>query len=134
MRTLYLPLKKEWYEMIERGEKKEEYRLLKPYWEKRLLDYKKLVDYYEKHKKELVVKRLLFPHRPLIENPAAAFSRGYDAVRFSYGYTNRTMTFECKGIEIGTGRPEWGAPDEPVFIIKLGERIVDKTMTSNNVN
>ena len=26
MKTLYLPLKKQWYEMIERGEKREEYR------------------------------------------------------------------------------------------------------------
>lgn len=123
MKTLYLPLKKQWYEMIESGEKKEEYRLLKPYWEKRLLDYKGLADYYEKHKKELAVKRLLFPHRPLIENPAVAFPRGYDAVRFSYGYTKRTMTFKCEEITIGYGKPEWGAPDEPVFIIKLGERL-----------
>ena len=26
MKILYLPLKKEWYEMIERGDKREEYR------------------------------------------------------------------------------------------------------------
>lgn len=36
MKTLYLPLKKQWYEMIERGEKREEYREMKPYWQKRL--------------------------------------------------------------------------------------------------
>lgn len=35
-KTLYLPLKKQWYEMIERGEKREEYREMKPYWQKRL--------------------------------------------------------------------------------------------------
>lgn len=35
MRIIDLPLKSEWYEMIERGEKKEEYREIKPYWTKR---------------------------------------------------------------------------------------------------
>ena len=33
------------------------------------------------------------------------------------------MTFECKGITIGKGNIEWGAPDNDVFIIKLGKRI-----------
>lgn len=33
------------------------------------------------------------------------------------------MTFQCEGITIGRGNKEWGAPDEDVFIIKLGKRI-----------
>ena len=33
------------------------------------------------------------------------------------------MMWECEGIEIGRGRPEWGAPDDEVFVIKLGNRI-----------
>ena len=86
MKTLYLPLKKQWYEMIERGEKLEEYREMKPYWQKRL-------------------------------------TGRIDAASFSYGYTKRRMTFECAGITIGRGRPEWGAPDDEVFVIKLGRRI-----------
>lgn len=44
-------------------------------------------------------------------------------VKFSYGYTHRTMTFEIESIAIGKGNPEWGAPDKKVFIIKLGRRI-----------
>ena len=28
-----------------------------------------------------------------------------------------------KSITIGKGNPEWGAPNEDVFIIKLGKRI-----------
>lgn len=51
MKILHLPLKAQWYEMIERGEKTEEYREIKPY------------------------------------------------------------------------KPEWGAPTEDVFIIKLGKRL-----------
>ena len=38
MKTLYLPLKKEWYEMIEAGIKKEEYREESPYWRRRLIN------------------------------------------------------------------------------------------------
>jgi len=36
-RVLYLTLKKKWFDMIVSGEKKEEYREMKPYWHKRLL-------------------------------------------------------------------------------------------------
>lgn len=38
VKVLHLVLKKKWYEMQERGEKTEEYREMKPYWCKRLLD------------------------------------------------------------------------------------------------
>lgn len=34
--TLHLTLKKEWFDMIAAGVKKEEYREIKPYWENRL--------------------------------------------------------------------------------------------------
>jgi len=34
--TLDLVLKEEWYRMIESGEKTEEYREIKPFWEKRM--------------------------------------------------------------------------------------------------
>lgn len=36
--TLYLSLKAQWYEMIESGIKREEYREIKPYWTKRLVN------------------------------------------------------------------------------------------------
>lgn len=86
--TLYLPLKKEWYQLIEKGIKLEDYRKMNDYWFKRLSN------------------------------------KEYKYVRFSYGYTKRTMTFECKGIVWDTGNPEWGAePGEVYFIIKLGRRL-----------
>ena len=37
MKILHLTLKKKWFDMILSGEKSEEYREIKPYWEKRLL-------------------------------------------------------------------------------------------------
>jgi len=36
MRILHLTLKKKWFDMIASGEKTEEYREIKPYWNKRL--------------------------------------------------------------------------------------------------
>ncbi len=116
-KTLHLPLQKEWYEMIESGVKTEEYREIKPYWEKRLVDYKAVVEDY----KRLVFRRYVFgAHNDICKE----YPRGYTHVKFSYGYTKRTMTFEIKSITIGKGKPEWGAPTEDVFIIKLGKRIV----------
>lgn len=101
-KTLFLPLKKEWYEMIESGIKTEEYREIKPYWVKRLVTAD-------------------------INDPTIDWSKWesyrFRCVKFSYGYTKRTMTFKCKGIRIGKGRPEWGAPDKEVFIIELGEKL-----------
>lgn len=105
MKILHLPLKKEWYEMIESGVKTEEYREIKDFWWKRF----STID------------------RNAPENQDVEWHKWecyrFDAVKFSYGYTKRTMTFECKVIMIGRGRPEWGAPEEDVFIIKLGKRI-----------
>lgn len=107
MKILDLPLKACWYDMIERGEKKEEYREIKPFWQKRLMECYQLG---------------LCRHRRCIEcidTPWLCVNKHFDAIRFRYGYTKRTMLFECKGISIGVGKPEWGAPDYPVFIIKL---------------
>lgn len=116
MKILHLPLKKEWFEMIESGIKTEEYREIKPYWEKRLLDYaeiKKNIDW-------ITFRRVVLGKWTDVSKH---FPKGYTHVKFSYGYTKRTMTFEIKDISIGKGKPEWGAPKEDVFIIKLGERI-----------
>ena len=102
--TLHLPLRKLWYEMIENGIKTEEYREIKPYWTRRFIG----------------MNQPLFSFRYGYQQ---ANVKGYTHVKFSYGYTKRTMTFEIKEITIGKGNPEWGAPKEDVFIIKLGERI-----------
>lgn len=102
MKILHLPLKKEWYEMIESGVKTEEYRVIKPYWCKRI-----------------VGENTISASGVLMEKYEYPFTH----VKFSYGYTKRTMTFEIKEITIGKGKPELGAPEEDVFIIKLGSRL-----------
>lgn len=104
-KTLYLPLKAKWYNMIESGEKTEEYREIKPYWEKRIGC-------------ELARS---FCHCCIFDYLMCGEVK---QVRFSYGYTKRTMTFEVKSITVGYGKIEWGAPvTKRVFIIKLGKRL-----------
>lgn len=96
--TLMLPLRKEWYWAIEgkgrfkNNPKREEYREIKPFWQKRLM------------------------------NPDGSFKR-YKYVVFSYGYTAKKMCFECKGIYVGKGNPEWGGGCENVYCIRLGARV-----------
>lgn len=85
--------------MIESGWKREEYRELKDYWRKRLIDYDTL--------------RL----------------KPYTHVRFRYGYTRRTMLFRIDSISIGVGNPDWGAPSYPVFIIKFHKENYMKSYT-----
>lgn len=88
--------------MIASGEKKEEYREVKPYWTLRLLT---LED---------------------DENPEdlEAYSyKSFDVVRFKNGYARNApvMDVECLGIAIDdTGNPTWGYEKE-CFIIKLGK-------------
>lgn len=117
MKILYLSLMKKPYDMIERGEKPEEYREKTAYWIARL---------YEWHDGT----RISMAEARIIEKKGIdAFSehivpKHYDAVCFSYGYTKRRMTFEYKDLTTGKGRPEWGAPDHETFIIKLGAELL----------
>lgn len=120
MKELYLPLIAQWYEMIESLIKPEEYRDISSYWIQRLMvleDGTKIPEFlaelYSKHIETLKV---------LLSEGKVKF-RKFKFVRFSYGYTKRTMTFELSGITIGKGREEWGAPSKDVFVIKLGERV-----------
>lgn len=111
MNILDLPLKAIWYNMIESGEKKEEYREHNSYWAKRFYDcYDKNTDC-----KIYIPEKCKYCCKPPLKH--------YDAVRFRYGYTKRTMLFKLNSISIGKGHSEWGAPDYEVFILKLGNRI-----------
>lgn len=51
----------------------------------------------------------------------------YDIVRIPIRIRDcrhyKYVSFKCEGITIGNGNPDWGAPQEEVFIIKLGQRI-----------
>ena len=113
MRVLDLPLKKEWYDMIESGIKTEEYREIKPYWIKRFCFASRTLDCRE----PMTECGVCFAN--------SDFCCGYTCypythVRFRYGYTKRTMLREIESITFGQGNPDWGAPKyRRVFIIKF---------------
>lgn len=97
--------------MIASGEKKEEYREIKPYWAKRLCDsYPGNIggDFMAEHS----VTAYLF--------------KKFDAVIFRNGYAKDApvMCFRVKEIRKRGGYCEWGAsPNKQYFVIKLGERL-----------
>jgi hypothetical protein len=110
-RVLHLTLKKKWFDMIASGEKKEEYREVKPHWVGRIAKaYPGQIggDFMDKH----IVVAYKF--------------KEFDKIKFAHGYGLHRPFFytECNGIDIGAGKPEWGAePGTAYFIIKLGKII-----------
>lgn len=94
-KILSLPINKKWFDLILSGEKKEEYREIKPHWTSRIID-KKIGGFND-----------------------------FQYVNFRNGYNPKSpfMVVECKGIEIGIGKLEWGGTNEEVYIIKLGKII-----------
>ena len=123
MKILDLIVKGKWYDMIDSGEKPEEYRDIKPYWCARIIP----PDYLCEHLYTIPPTNYMYlcglcGMRCGRKDEKQYIS--YTHVRFHRGYTNITMTFAIKEITIGMGNPQWGAPtDREVFIIKLGERI-----------
>lgn len=103
MKVLHLTVTRQWFDMIASGEKKEDYREIKMYWATRLTGG--------------------FPNVYGIDRNNPDFKE-FDYIHFKDGYNRpRTMNVEWKGAAMGRGRPEWGAPDKDVYIIKLGNRL-----------
>lgn len=94
--------------MIENGEKKEEYREVKTYWERRLMRY------------EIVSRN----NRASMKVPVAF--KHFDFIEFKNGYGKNapTLLVECKGIDIDSAKPEWSDNSQGLkFVIKLGNVI-----------
>jgi len=110
MRVLHLTLKKKWFDMIASGEKKEEYREIKPYWINRF--------------KPVNVLQRSNDGVSFIDK-GIRFEKEFDYIDFANGYNHpRKLKANCLGISIGKGNPEWGAePNKEYFVIKLGELI-----------
>lgn len=106
--------------MIESLIKGAEYRGITAYWIVRLLEYS------DGSNIPGITANVLEAHPEILGlrlGQGVIVFKKYTHVKFSYGYTKRTMTFEVESITIGKGKPELGAPTEDVFIIKLGKRV-----------
>ena len=83
---LILPIKNKWFDMIKSGEKKEEYREIKPYWTSRLKFWFPA----------LIVGRNTECARPVFE------------VKFRNGYRKDSPEITCMcRLRKGIGNPEW---------------------------
>lgn len=101
-KILHLTLKKTWFDLIERGEKREEYREIKPYWKARLCEAWDDTDLNQFKAKK------------------------FHLVKFRNGYSKsaRTITFLVERISVGEGNPDWGAESgKSYFRIELDQKV-----------
>ena len=99
MNILHLTLKKKWYDMIASGEKKEEYREIKPYWISRLAQAHNGNiggDFMDKHK--------------VIAYTFKTFTFAF--VKNGYQKEAPFMTWFDINIQIGKPNPAWCEPQD----------------------
>lgn len=125
--NLQLSLKTKWFEMTKAGIKTEDYREINGYWFKRLVfQYEKVSKYYNiDPNNDIEVKTICSDS---FWKTTIAFKQ-FSTNTMTLGYPkkgdpDRIIQFEHAGIEIRTGREEWGAePNKLYFVIKHGKRI-----------
>ena len=105
---LVLPIKKKWFDMIRSGEKKEEYREIKPYWTKRLNNE------LDRMLKSIIPSNV---ERDLRKYPQ------WLMVKFRNGYRKDSPQIKCKCLlKYGQGKEEWGAePNKEYYILEILE-------------
>jgi hypothetical protein len=115
-KILHLTLKKRYFDMIASGEKKEEYREIKPHWITRFVedaDYPKdrnVYDFTDGYGQDYVITKYFDFTNILAKN--------------GYAKDAPAIIWKHEGITIGEGKPEWGAePGKIYFILKIGELI-----------
>lgn len=124
MKTLTLSLKKQWFDMIKSGEKKEEYRECSDHWIRRFIKHFKTMSDF---RFEMCFRAGMFlKDYPRLVSDVQDCLNGldFDTLVFTLGYpkaddTERRLVFKNPKIRIGTGRPEWGAePGKLYFVIE----------------
>lgn len=100
---LTLPIKKKWLDMIAVGEKKEEYRDIKPYYDARLL----------------TLFGCIWVNDELIKSPLPELQREpVQKIAFRNGYSKNAPTIiaNCE-LKAGKGREDWGAEPGKIYYI-----------------
>ena len=118
-KILTLTISKQWFDMIADGRKTEEYREIKPYWVKRIIDVSKL------YRGVAYILRCLKYNDPMLKNDII-FQLGipYTHVLFINGYRKDSPRIEKEIESITIGKPKKGlCPDKwldtEFFIIKF---------------
>ena len=128
MKVLNLILKKIWYDMIFKLDKKEEYREITQYWCSRLLLFegkKKSQKFWKNIIIESDQKKTVGLLLKYLYDDKITFIK-FDYISFSNGYGKKRphFTIEVKDINISIGNPLWGAEMfKYYFVFSLGNNI-----------
>ena len=115
---LILPIKKKWFDMILSGEKREEYRDIKEYYETRFQNLFGAITIYPS---SIFSDRSEFE---LLQGEAVPEEIRKDRVQeiiFRNGYSKNSKAIKarCK-LRIGKGKSEWGAePDKQYYVLEI---------------
>lgn len=111
---LTLPIKKKWFDMILSGEKKEEYREIKPYYESR---FPANFGYFFANGK------LQTGYRFSAELQKSVETEHETEIMFRNGYSKTSPSFIAKcTLSVGTGKEEWGAEKgKQYFVLTIHE-------------
>lgn len=103
---LILPIKKKWFDMILSGEKKEEYREIKPYWTKRF-------------EKEFFGQELTDDRIKALKKYTTLPSE--IVLRNGYSKDSPYINCWCR-LTVGQGKQEWGAePGKEYYVLTILE-------------
>lgn len=118
LRAIFLVLKHIWYDMIDSGEKKEEYRDFTPYWCKRFFSYRRddgvcvplKIKYKDLHDYQTQIYQLASAGKLAVTPQVVIFQR-------AYAKNPPTMKFKIAEVNLGPcGKEEWGAvPGKVVY-------------------
>lgn len=118
---LILPIKKKWFDMILSGEKKEEYREIKEYYEIRFQNLFGAITIHPLYPPDNFLDRSEYE---LLQGEAVPEEIRKDSVQeiiFRNGYSkdSKAIKARCR-LRTGKGRPEWGAePDKQYYILEI---------------
>lgn len=103
---LILPIKKKWFDMILSGEKKEEYREIKPYYMSRFANVFSM-----------------YPTSSTYPYSNVPYGTDIREILFRNGYGKNCPEFVAScTLEVKKGKPEWGAePGREYYVLKIHE-------------
>lgn len=108
---LTLPIKKKWFDMILSGEKKEEYREIKPYYMSR---FRNMMSVHPLVSDNAVIERLKKGQEKFLYR-----------IQFRNGYSKNSPSFITKcTLSIGTGKEEWGAENGKEYFVLTAQEIL----------
>lgn len=118
---LTLPIQKRWFDMILSGEKKEEYRDIKEYYETRFQNLFGAITIHPLYPPDNFLDRSEFE---LLQGGAVPKKIRKDSVQeiiFRNGYSKNSKAIKARcRLRIGKGRPKWGAsPGKQYYVLEI---------------